>query len=257
MIDFWLRSGTIGIIVAPFVVFFALSAMITWITFRSPARPFFASCIGIAGPFFVSVGVLFSLFAAFLANDVWRQLERAQLAVALEADGIRTILRLAEAEGEIGKPLEAAALNYTNLVVTSEWPAMQIGKESSEALAALQGLALALVSKEFASNAPAAFHQAAVDAFVEIRHARTDRIAISSRRGQSINWLGMVFLGVLTQVAVAVVHLEKLRPQALALTVFTFAFAATVALIGLNERPFAGVPIDPTPLNAAAATAAR
>ena len=50
-----------------------------------------------------------------------------------------------------------------------------------------------------------------------------------------MSWLAMLILGVLTQVAVAVVQLDRLRPQALALFVFTSAFAATVVLIGLSE----------------------
>ena len=61
-------------------------------------------------------------------------------------------------------------------------------------------------------------------------------------------------LGVLTQIAVAVVQLERLRPQALALFVFTTAFAATVALIGLESR--AGEGIDAAPLTAAVASIA-
>jgi hypothetical protein len=64
-------------------------------------------------------------------------------------------------------------------------------------------------------------------------------------------------LGVLTQVAVAVVQLDRLRPQALALFVFTTAFAATVALIGVNERPFSGRAIDDAPIRAAIVSAER
>lgn len=58
-----------------------------------------------------------------------------------------------------------------------------------------------------------------------------------------------------TQIAVAIVQLDKLRPQALALFVFTTAFAATVALIGLGERPFSGRAIDDSPLRAAIVSA--
>ena len=73
MIDLWLRSGTVGIIVIPFVLFYAIAAGIVWLTHKSPARPYFASCVGIPGPFFASVAVMFGLFAAFLANDVQRR----------------------------------------------------------------------------------------------------------------------------------------------------------------------------------------
>jgi hypothetical protein len=54
---------------------------LVWLTHLSPARPFFASCIGIAGPFFASVAVLFSVFAAFLANDVHHVQAEAKAAV--------------------------------------------------------------------------------------------------------------------------------------------------------------------------------
>jgi hypothetical protein len=66
MFDLWLRSGTVGIIVIPFVLLYLLAALIVWITHKSPARPYFASCVGIPGPFFASVAILFGLFAAFL-----------------------------------------------------------------------------------------------------------------------------------------------------------------------------------------------
>jgi hypothetical protein len=66
----------------------------------------------------------------------------------------------------------------------------------------------------------------------------------------------MLILGVLTQVAVAVVQLERLRPQALALFVFTTAFAATVVLIGLSQVSFSRGEIDDTALRAAVASAA-
>jgi len=71
------------------------------------------------------------------------------------------------------------------------------------------------------------------------------------------NWLATLILGVLTQIAVAVVQLDKIRPQALALLVFTSAFAATVALIGLGERPFTGHEIDNESLRAALASATQ
>jgi hypothetical protein len=48
-----------------------------------------------------------------------------------------------------------------------------------------------------------------------------------------------------------------MRPQALALFVFTTAFAATIALIGYAEGPFAGWAVDDAPLREAMATAAQ
>jgi hypothetical protein len=255
MIDLWLRSGTAGIILIPFVLLYSIGAGIVWLTHLSPARSFFASCVGIVGPFFGSVAILFSLFAAFLANDVQHQDLQARAAVVREADGIRTILRLSEALGEAGNPLKAAAVDYAQSVLTTEWPAMRKGRGANEDLGSLRRLIIVALVPAVATAAPPAAHQAIVDSLVEIRQARRDRIALTARQSATFNWLATLILGVLTQIAVAVVQLDRLRPQALALFVFTAAFASAVALIGLGERPFTGHEIDDEPLRAALASA--
>jgi hypothetical protein len=141
-------------------------------------------------------------------------------------------------------------------VLRDEWPAMRAGKVVND-LSALRVLSLAVLSPDLISAAPPAAHQANLNALVEIREARMERIALAERASHPVNWPGMLVLGLLTQVAVAVVQLDKMRPQARALFVFTSAFAATVALIGINERPFSGRAVSDAPLWDTIATAAQ
>ena len=94
-----------------------------------------------------------------------------------------------------------------------------------------------------------------LDGLVELRQARMERVMLLDRESAPLNWVATLILGVLTQIAVAVVQLDRLRPQVLALLVFTTAFAATVAVVGLGERPFSGRAIDDAPLRAAVASA--
>ncbi len=131
---------------------------------------------------------------------------------------------------------------------------MRRGAPAGQSLDAVRVLAQAVVERDVVAATPASVHQAMVGAFVEIRHARMEREAVTARHGASLNWLGMVLLGVLTQVAIAVVQLDRLRPQALALFVFTTAFAMTVVLIGLHEQPFSRLAIDDGPLRSAIST---
>jgi hypothetical protein len=255
MMELWLRSGTAGIIVTPFVLLYLIAAGIVWLTHLSPARPFFASCIGIAGPFFASVAVLFSLFSAFLANDVQHRNAEAEAAVFREADGLRTILRLGEALGVAGGPIKTAAVDYAEAVLTKERPAMQGLGGGTEDLGALRNLTLAVLAPALTAAAPVAAHQAILDGLIQVRQARLVRLTLTAGVSDPMHWLAMLILGILTQIAVAVVQLERLRPQALALFVFTTAFAATVVLIGLSERPFSGREIDAAALRAAVASA--
>ena len=124
-----------------------------------------------------------------------------------------------------------------------------------EDLGALRNLTLALMSPALVNSAPPAAHNAMLEGLVDIRRARLDRVTVAGGVSAPLNWLAVIVLGLLTQVAVAIVQLDKMRPQALALFVFTTAFAATVALIGLGERPFSGRAISDAPLRAAIASA--
>ena len=257
MIDVWLRSGALAIILIPFVLLYLIAAGIVWLTHLSPARPFFASCIGIAGPFFASVAVLFGLFSAFLANDVQHRNAEVKAAIFREADGLRTILRLDEALGAAGSPVTVAAVDYVQSVLTKEWPAMRERVSAAEDLGALRNLTLAVLAPELTAALPTSVHQAMLQGLVEVRQARLERLALTAGGIEPMNWLAMLILGVLTQIAVAVVQLEHLRPQALALFVFTTAFAATVVLIGFGEQPISGAEIDAAPLRAAVASATQ
>jgi uncharacterized membrane protein SirB2 len=244
MIELWLRSGTVGIVVVPFILLYGIAAGIVWLTHLSPARPFFVTCIGIAGPFFASVAVLFSLFAAFLANDVQHRNTEVEAAVFSEADGLRTILRLSEGLGPVGTPVRAAAFGYVDAVLTKEWPEMQKFGGVTEDLGALRTLTLSLMTPALTAATPPAVHHELLDGLIQVRQSRLIRVTLTAGVSDPMKWLAVVVLGVLTQIAVAVVQLEKMRPQALALFVFSTAFAATVVLMGLSERPFAGRPID-------------
>jgi hypothetical protein len=255
MIDVWLRSGALGLILIPFVLLYLIAAAIVWLTHRSPARPFFASCIGIAGPFFASVAVLFGLFSAFLANDVQHRNAEVNAAIFREADGLRTILRLDEALGAAGNQVTAAAVGYVQSVLTKEWPAMQKRVSAAEDLGALRNLTFAMLAPELIAALPTSVHQAMLQGLLEVRQARLERLALTAGGIEPMNWLAMLILGVLTQIAVAVVQLERLRPQALALFVFTTAFAATVVLIGFGERPLSGAEMDAASLRPAVASA--
>jgi hypothetical protein len=255
MIDLWLGSGTAGIVILPYIALFAIAAGIVWLTHLSPLRPFFVSCIGIAGPFFASVALLFGLFSAFLANDVQHRNSEFNAAILREADGVRTILRLAEAHGDAGRPVAAAAIAYAQSVLASEWPAIGEDGDTTEDLGALRNLILAVLSPNMHGAMPAASQQALLDGLLELRSARLTRLTLAARVVDRMDWLAMLILGVLTQMAIAVVQLDRLRPQALALFIFTTAFAATVALIGVAGRPFSAERVNAAPLRAAIASA--
>ncbi len=190
MIDLWLRSGIVGIILIPFVLLYSIAVGIVWLTHLSSARPF-ASCIGITGPFFASVAVLFGLFSAFLANDVQHRNADLRAAVFREADGLRTILRLAEALGAAGRPITTAAVAYAESEIAREWPANGRRGTAPEDLEALRKLTLSMLAPGLTDTLPTAAHQAILGGLVEVREARLERLTLTAGGSDPMSWLAM------------------------------------------------------------------
>jgi hypothetical protein len=59
----------------------------------------------------------------------------------------------------------------------------------------------------------------------------------------------VLMLGIMTQIAIGLVHLQRRNAHLAALTVFSIAAVLTLGLIALQEHPFAGeVRLSPAPL---------
>ena len=73
---------------------------------------------------------------------------------------------------------------------------------------------------------------------LRIRGAHEDRVALSSDRTTATKWAAVLLLALITQIAIAVVHLEDPRPQAAALAIFTVGAASVLGLLAVHEAPF-------------------
>ena len=49
---------------------------------------------------------------------------------------------------------------------------------------------------------------------------------------------GVLILALITQIAIAIVHLDKPKPQAAALFIFTLAAVSILGLLAIHESPF-------------------
>ena len=61
---------------------------------------------------------------------------------------------------------------------------------------------------------------------------------LSADRTVPTKWAAVLILALITQVAIALVHLDKPRPQAAALFVFTLAAVSVLGLLAVHESPF-------------------
>ena len=79
-----------------------------------------------------------------------------------------------------------------------------------------------------------------LDTVLKLRSSRHDRLAMSGDRSDRTKWAAVLFLALITQVAIGIVHLERPRAQVAALSIFSMAVVITLGLVAIRERPFDG-----------------
>lgn len=214
--------------------------------------PWVQSLQGVAPPFINIIGVLFGLTLAFLANDTWSAHDRALKAVYVEADALLGIATLSSRlppplKAEVGQALQAYARASID-----EWPLLARRAQSPQVMARadalLQGLADPALAQAAGDNVQALMLRKAI----EMRDERDQRIALSQTHVNPLKWLGMGFLGLLTLLSVAVVHVDKPRAALVSIVLFALAAAPTAAIVLIQGNPFqAPTGITPAPIEAA------
>ncbi len=200
---------------------------------------FLASLDGVAPPFINIIGVLFALTLAFLANDTWSAHDRATTAVFREADSLQAIVSLTRGLPETERAtVDRAVSGYARAAVEVEWPLLarrQHSRGTSEELDRLLGL---LATRPIGDTLGPAVHARLLAQAMEVREARDQRIALSQTHVNPLKWLGMAFLGFVTMLSVAAVHVT--RPRAALVAIFLFAAAAgpTAAIVLIQGNPF-------------------
>ena len=147
------------------------------------------------------------------------------------------------------RAIRAAWADYVKAVINDDWKAMERGEQATSVNAAYDALLREVSDPKIATEAGAAVHEALLNATVRVGTARSDRLALASDRTNELKWMMVLILGVMTQIAIGLVHLQKRDAQIAALVVFSIAAVVTLGLIAMQERPFAGtVRVAPAPL---------
>jgi hypothetical protein len=200
-----------------------------------------------------AIGVLFSLFSAFVANDIWYRLETARASVIREADGIQLMMRLTEGlpSGET-KFMYNALESHVKTAVDEEWSLMEKGKSSENSIASIAGIVEAIVTFEVGKSEGSEFQGRLLNTFNQIRENWRIRTEIAKDRNLTIKWFGMLMFGFLTQICIGITHITRPKAMFVAQTIFALAFATLCGLLFMYEFPFSHLtPISPDPLRMA------
>ena len=247
MIERWLDLPTAGIFAVLTVLYAVTAAAIVWLTYGAPLGPRVRKLDGVVAPYFGSVGLLLALLTGFLAGDIADRNRQAARAVQAEVAELRNVFTLSVASASDMRDIRAAWARYVSAVARDEWPAMADGRSAASAAAAYDDLLREVSDPKNVTQPGAPVQSALLTATVRVGTARSERLALASDSTSELRWELVLILGVMTQIAIGLVHLQRRNAQIAALAVFSVSVVIALGLIGLQEYPFAGnVQIHPT-----------
>lgn len=248
MFRFWLEFPPAYVLLWLLAIFAASGLLIHWLCCRSRFSGRIRQCT-LATPFISSIAVLFALFLGFLLANAISQKNRAFQAVQTESTALLVLNGQREAMLAQTGAIREAIFDYAQAVVSDEWPQLQEGRSSPKAEAALFALIRLLAGRDTLDAVGSSNHGKMLALAEKVADARSDRIAIVTSHPERLVWPALFLLGVLTQLAISMVHLDCVRTNAVALSLFSLSAVIALWLIAIQENPFRGrVGVPPEPI---------
>jgi hypothetical protein len=211
------------------------------------ARSFKAVSPGLLPP----LGIIFGLFVAFTAAQVWTDNEKAKAEIDREASALRSAVILATSfPKEFEVQLRELIRRYIADVATQEWPLMAHRSATLRAIPGVLAEALQVTLALMPSSEGQKIAQREIATALETAlDARRQRIMISQSQVSLLKWSCLLMPALCALVAIAMVHSDNRLTSIIAMGIFGTGVAASILLILAHDRPFIGeISIQPDPL---------
>ena len=222
-------------------------ALVTVLAVGERARSFKAVSPGLLPP----LGIIFGLFVAFTAAQVWTDNEKAKAEIDREASALRSAVILASSfpkDSEV--QLRELIRRYIADVATQEWPLMAHRRATLRAIPGVLAEALQVTLALMPSSEGQKIAQREIATALETAlDARRQRIMISQSQVNLLKWSCLLMPALCALVAIAMVHSDNRLTSIIAMGIFGTGVAASILLILAHDRPFIGeISIQPDPL---------
>ncbi|MDX1433444.1 MAG: hypothetical protein R3286_13455, partial [Gammaproteobacteria bacterium] len=212
----------------------AAAAALYWITQRSRFATRLLPYGGVVAPFFTSVAIVFGMFAAFLGADIWQRVQSSNQSLEHEVAAVQSILQISAALDARGDAIASQARRYINATLSDELSRRGVSR-SAVPDQLLGELAREILTLPHANDVSRVAQGAMLSAFEVMWQARATRRYIADTHSDPYKWIAVIVFGFLTQVALALSHLDKPKASTAALAVFTIAFALTLVALAMHE----------------------
>jgi hypothetical protein len=239
----WIHSLPVGLMaVLVFGATYAVTALVYAIVLTLARGDRLPDFKGVSPGLLSPLGVIFGLLVAFLAAQIWGDVDRANTAVNREASGLRAVVLLSPSfPGEPGERLRELVREQIHAAETVEWPAMAHKKASISMIPTPLSQALqATIALAPRGEGQMAAQREIVTALENALDARRQRILVSRSEVNWVKWMSLFIQAICTLTTIAMVHSDNRKAARIALGLFSTAIAVSILLLLSHDRPFTG-----------------
>lgn len=229
-----------ALMLAVFVLFGVVSYMVALgcLAMFGREEPVPAASIPVPN-FAASITTVWALALGFAAADIWSVNSQARQAAAEERSAITRLAGIA-VPAMLDRPsIVEAILAYEEAVHKLEWNGHANLEPAPQADAAIEEIRAEIVRLAFDGTPDALVAKIAED-FDQLQDARSARLALAQGPGGDYKWYLVLFLTVLSQVALAAVHADRWIGGRRSLVIFTVAAAVSLWILALHANPYVG-----------------
>ena len=180
---------------------------------------------GIVAPYFMSVAIMFALFASLMAEDTWKEISRANSLILKQINSLKSIESLGKSLPQGNAELRELTQKYVLQDIKAN---QQLNIErtfSLRELPALFELQNYVLNDESGSQLLKSRLFLHID---ELRDLRLERLELKETHSGHLKLTILLLLGVLTQIAIAMCHSGDRTASNYTVGLFTVAFVITV-----------------------------
>jgi len=195
----------------------------------------------VAGVCFAVVGGLYGIILAFVLVSSWERYEAARAQTEIEASAAGDLYRHADGLSEPTRSqLQAAIVEYTQSVITDEWPAMDEGHASDATQALYFAVWRSLMDARPTEEWQVALYQSSLEKLDDFADGRRNRIFYMQSGLPEVIWVFLLAFGVATVCFTYFFGMPRLLPQIVITIVLAATLAWSLALVSELQTPFSG-----------------
>ena len=195
----------------------------------------------VGNPVYLQIGVVFAVLLAFVFNEVWVEYNAAAQAINGECGALHGAAMLAHdlPDGQ-GQGVVQAILNYAEVVINVEWPALEQRKVSPEAVKAFQAIVEAAGRLNTTRPTDQTIQGQILSLLAQAHAFRESRLFQANQGLPVVIWIVLSFYALILVAFVAFAGVESRAGHLLFSAIFATSVVLVLIVLRMLDYPFEG-----------------